>query len=281
MANVPGLPAPGRTLVMGVLNVTPDSFSDGGRYLDFDAAVRHGLDLVADGADVVDIGGESTRPGADRVPVEVERERVLPVVRELAAAGVPLSIDTTRAKIAEAALDAGALIVNDVSGGLADPAMYKTVAAAGAPYIAMHNRGASIDMASHAVYDDVVAEVCIELRQRLDAALEAGISADRLVVDPGIGFAKTGEHNWRLLSQMDAIAALGYPVLVGVSRKRFLGVLLAGSDGEPRAIDDRDDATTALTAILAAGGVWGIRVHAVRPSADAVRAIARLDEERA
>jgi dihydropteroate synthase len=266
---------------MGVLNVTPDSFSDGGRYFDFDTAVRHGLDLVADGADLVDVGGESTRPGADRVPVEVERERVLPVVRELAAAGVLLSVDTTRAAVAEAALDAGAVLVNDVSGGLADPAMHKTVAAAGAPYVAMHNRGSSADMAARAVYDDVVAEVCVELRQRLDAAVEAGIAPEHLVVDPGIGFAKTGEHNWRLLGHLDAITALGHPVLVGVSRKRFLGTLLAGPDGAPRAVDDRDDATTALTALLAAGGVWGVRVHAVRPSADAVRAIARLAEEQA
>jgi dihydropteroate synthase len=261
---------------MGVLNVTPDSFSDGGRYADTDAAVRHGLVLAADGADLVDVGGESTRPGAERVDLDVELARVVPVVRELTAAGVRVSIDTMRAAVAEAALDAGAVLVNDVSGGLADADMLKVVAAFEAPYVVMHWRGSSADMQAKARYDDVFIDVVAELRARLDAVADAGVALDRVIVDPGIGFAKTAEHNWILLGRLEDVAALGRPLLVGASRKSFLGRLLAGADGVPRPVDDREDATTALSAILAAQGVWGLRVHDVRPTSDAVRVAAAI-----
>jgi dihydropteroate synthase len=265
-----------RTLVMGVLNVTPDSFSDGGRYVDPEAAIRHGKNLAADGADIVDVGGESTRPGAERVDVDVELTRVVPVIRELTAAGVRVSIDTMRSAVAEAALDAGALLVNDVSGGLADPDMVKVVAAAEAPYVVMHSRGDSADMHDRARYDDVVAEVAAELDARLSAVVAAGVSLDRVVIDPGIGFAKTAEHNWALLARLDEIAALGRPLLVGASRKSFLGHLLADANGTPRPVDQREDATTALSAILAWQGVWGVRVHDVRPTVDALRVVTEL-----
>src|SRR4051812_17990947 len=265
-----------RTLVTGVLNVTPDSFSDGGRYADTASAISHGLELVADGADIVDVGGESTRPGAERIDAGSEAARVIPVIRELAAAGVVVSVDTMRASIAEAAVDAGAVFVNDVSGGTADPAILKTVAAADVPYVIVHSRGPSADMQSRAVYDDVVPAVIAELRARLDAALDAGIEGSHLVIDPGIGFAKTAEHNWALLHRVTELDALGHPLVVGASRKAFLGRLLARSDGNPRAADERDDATTALTALLAEAGVWAVRVHDVRGSADAVRVAAAL-----
>ena len=271
---VPGLPGPGRTIVMGILNVTPDSFSDGGRYVDRAAAVEQGLALAADGADIVDVGGESTRPGAERVDPDVEAARVLPVIRDLAAAGVVLSIDTTRARLAEAAVDAGAVLVNDVSGGTGDPAMAKTVAALGTAYVVMHGRGPSAQMQRQATYGDVVRDVCRELAERLAAAVEAGVDADRVILDPGLGFAKTAEQNWELLAGLDALADLGRPLLVGASRKSFLGTLLADATGTPRAVDDRDDATTALSALLAHAGVWGVRVHAVRASVDAVRVAA-------
>ena len=273
---VPGLPDVGRTLVMGVLNVTPDSFSDGGRYADRPAAIAHGLEMATQGADVVDVGGESTRPGAERIDADVEAERVIPVVRELTAAGVVVSVDTMRAAVAEAALDAGAALVNDVSGGEADPAMRKVVAAANVPYVIVHSRGPSADMQSRAVYDDVVADVCSELQIRINAAVDAGVDSARLIVDPGVGFAKTAEQNWALLQQTEDIAALGLPLLIGASRKAFLGRLLAADDGTVRAAADRDDATTALTAWLASLGVWGVRVHDVRGSADAARVAAAL-----
>jgi dihydropteroate synthase len=279
-AVVPGLPAPGRTVVIGVVNVTPDSFSDGGLYIDHDAAVQHGLDLIGDGADIVDVGGESTRPGAERVPADVELGRVVPVVRDLVAAGTVVSVDTTRAEVAEAALDVGAVLVNDVSGGRADPAMVKTVAAAGAPYVVMHSRGPSVDMVARASYDDVVIEVRDELVAQVDAAVDAGVARERIIIDPGIGFAKSAAHNWSLLAHVDVLADLGQPLLVGVSRKSFLGALLADALGTPRPVDDRDDATTALTAVLAALGVWGVRVHDVRGSADAVRVFAELKAAR-
>lgn len=275
MPAVAGLPSPGRCLVMGVVNTTPDSFSDGGLTLDVDAAVAHGLALVRDGADLVDVGGESTRPGAVRVDVDEEARRVLPVVERLAAAGALVSVDTMRASIAEAAVSRGALLVNDVSGGLADPRMLATVADLGVPYVAMHWRAHSRTMQEHAVYADVVAEVCAELGARAEAALAAGIAGDRLVVDPGLGFAKTAEHSWSLLGGLDALLALGYPVLVGASRKGFLGALLAGPDGN-RPIHDREDATTAISALAAAAGAWAVRVHGARQSADAVRVAARM-----
>ena len=264
----------GRTLVMGVVNVTPDSFSDGGAF--FDAgdpapAVEHGLDLVSQGADLLDVGGESTRPGADRVPADVERARVLPVVRALAAAGVVVSVDTMRAQLAAEALAAGAGMVNDVSGGLADPALPVVAAAAGVPYLLMHWRGHSRAMAQRATYTDVVADVVAELRARLEAVTAAGIDPEQVAIDPGLGFAKTASHNWSLLANLPALAALGRPVLLGASRKAFLGQLLADPDGSPRPVLDRDDASTAVSALAASVGVWCVRVHAVRPSADAVR----------
>ena len=253
---------------MGVLNVTPDSFSDGGDHATVDTAIAYGLRLVEQGADLVDVGGESTRPGATRVDVDVELARVVPVITSLAASGVQCSIDTTRASVAAAAVEAGAVLVNDVSGGLADPAMLATVASLGVPYVAMHWRGHSADMQTRAVYDDVVAEVCAELSARLDACAAAGIAS--VVVDPGIGFAKTAEHNWALLAALPRLQALG-PLLLGSSRKAFLGALL---DGRPPV--GRDDATTALTALAASEGAWGVRVHDVTGSADAVRVVARL-----
>lgn len=268
------LPQLGRTLVMGVLNVTPDSFSDGGDYLDHDAAVAHGRQLAAEGADLVDVGGESTRPGAGRIDVDAELERVVPVVERLAAAGVAISVDTTRAEVADACVAAGAILINDVSGGLADPEILQVAAERGCGYLAMHWRGHSSDMQSRAVYADVVAEVRDELTERIDAARAAGVAADQIVIDPGLGFAKTVDHNWELVRHLDAFSVLGYPVLVGTSRKRFLGALLAGPDG-PRPPKERDDATTALTALLAAGGVWGVRTHAVRSQRDAI-AVARM-----
>jgi dihydropteroate synthase len=271
---VAGLPELERTLVMGVLNVTPDSFSDGGHHADHEAALAHGLALAAAGADIVDVGGESTRPGAERVDADVEAERVLPVIRELSAAGCAVSIDTMRAVVAEASLDAGAVLVNDVSGGTADPEMLKVVAAAAVPYVIVHSRGPSVDMQTRAVYDDVVADVRRELTSRIDAALDAGIDRAHIVVDPGVGFAKEAEHNWALLAGVEDVGALGFPLLVGASRKGFLGRFLAAPDGTPRPVDDRDDATTALTALLANAGVWGVRVHAVRASADVVRVTA-------
>ena len=272
-----GLPAAlsglDRCLVMGVLNVTPDSFSDGGHWLEAPAAVRHGIEMVAQGADVVDVGGESTRPGATRIDVEVELGRVIPVVEGLVAAGVVVSIDTMRASVARAAVEAGAAIVNDVSGGLSEPAILATVAELGVPYVAMHWRGHADRMQALAVYDDIVADVVTELSARAAAAVDAGIAPGSVVLDPGLGFAKEAEHNWALLHALDRLVALGHPVLVGASRKRFLGSLLA-VDGEPRPVDLRDDATDAVSALAAAAGVWCVRVHDVRGSRDAVEVAA-------
>ncbi|WP_037067501.1 dihydropteroate synthase [Pseudonocardia acaciae] len=264
------LPRPGRCVVVGVLNVTPDSFSDGGRFVDSDDAVAHGLRMREQGADLVDVGGESTRPGAHRTPAPTEATRVLPVISALAAAGVPCSVDTTRAHIAAAALAAGAVVVNDVSGGLADPAMAQVVADARVPWILMHWRGHSDRMDELARYTDVVAEVRAELRARVDAAVAAGVDPARLVIDPGIGFAKRAEHNWLLLHHLDALLELGLPVLVGVSRKGFLGTLLAGEDGKRRPAGGREVATAAISALAAAAGAWGVRVHDVAASVDAV-----------
>jgi dihydropteroate synthase len=257
-------------VVMGVLNVTPDSFSDGGRYADVDAAVKHAVALRRDGADIIDIGGESTRPGADRVDGPTEIARVLPVIKALAGAGVPLSIDTTRAEVATAALAAGAVLVNDVSGGLADPGMAAVVADAGCPWILMHWRGHSRRMLDLAHYDDVVAEVRAELLQRVDAAVAAGVDPGRLILDPGIGFAKRAEHNWALSAHLDELIALGHPVLFAASRKTYLGRLLAGPDGEPRPVDGREAATIATSVLAVAAGAWGVRVHDVRATVDAL-----------
>jgi dihydropteroate synthase len=262
---------------MGVVNVTPDSFSDGGRWFGADAAVKHGLDLVAQGADIVDVGGESTRPGAQRVSAEEELRRVGPVVTELVRAGVPVSIDTMRAAVAEFALAAGALLVNDVSGGLADPQMPRLVAAAGASYVVVHWRGHSHDMYSRAVYANVVAEVRDELTRRVEAVVDAGVDPGHIVIDPGLGFGKRPEHNWPILTSLPEVGQLGgrmFPVLVGASRKRFLGLLLAGPDGTPRPFDGCDEATVAISALAATAGAWCVRVHQVPGNADAVRVAA-------
>ncbi len=275
---VPDLPQPGRTLVMGVVNVTPDSFSDGGEWFDPAAAITHGLDLLAEGADIIDIGGESTRPGATRPEVSEELRRVLPVVRELAATGACVSIDTMRAAVAEPAISAGARLVNDVSGGKADARLLRLVAESGVPYICMHWRGHSEDMQSKASYADVVSEVINELRTQLDAASRVGVALDKLIIDPGFGFAKTAEHNWQLLQRLGEFDVLERPMLAGVSRKSFLGRLLAGADGSPRPAKERDDATTALTAVLALRRIWGVRVHSVRASRDAIAVAQRLLE---
>lgn len=267
------LAAADRTLVMGVVNVTPDSFSDGGRWFEPDAAIAHGLALIEQGADLVDVGGESTRPGAERVEPDEERARVLPVISALAAAGAVVSVDTTRAAVAADALEAGASVVNDVSGGLADPAMLGVVADAGVVYVAMHWRGPSDVMDALADYDDVVVDVRDELAARLDAAVAAGVRVEQVVLDPGLGFAKPGSDNWPLLAHLDALRALGRPVLIGASRKRFLGHLLAGPDG-PAPPEARDEATVAVTALAAEAGAWCVRVHEVAGSADAVRVAA-------
>ncbi|GAA2742993.1 dihydropteroate synthase [Kitasatospora cinereorecta] len=274
-SSLPGLPTLDRCAVMGVVNVTPDSFSDGGMWLDPAKAVAHGLDLTARGADLVDVGGESTRPGAQRVTEEEELRRVIPVVRELAAAGVTVSVDTMRAAVAEQAVAAGARLVNDVSGGLADPVMAEVVAATGAPFVVMHWRGQSADMDSLAVYGDVVADVVAELTDRMTALLAAGVKEEQLILDPGLGFAKTSEHNWALLGRLDALTALGRPVLVAASRKRFLGTLLANPEtGELRPARQRDDATAAVSVLSARAGAWAVRVHDVAGTADAVRVVA-------
>ncbi len=259
---------------MGVLNVTPDSFSDGGRFLAVDAAVAQGLRLASDGADLVDVGGESTRPGAGRVPVAEEQARVLPVVAALVAAGVGVSIDTMRAETAVAAVNAGAVLVNDVSGGQADSAMMTAVAGLAVPYVAMHWRGPSAQMETLTDYGDVVVDVRRELRARLDAAAQAGLDPARVVLDPGLGFAKLSAHNWSLLANLDQLEALGRPLLVGASRKRFLGALLAETDSGERPVHARDAATDAVSALAALAGVWCVRVHDVVGSLDAVRVAA-------
>lgn len=257
---------------MGVLNVTDDSFSDGGRYLDPAAAVEHALAMVADGAAIIDVGGESTRPGAVRVDPVIETKRVVPVVKELAAQGITISIDTMHAAVAQAALDNGAAIVNDVSGGRADPAMAGVVARAGVPWVLMHWRSVRADR-PHEVpaYCDVVTEVRDELIAAADAAMAAGVDRANLIIDPGLGFAKTAQHNWALLQALPELVATGIPVLVGASRKRFLGALLAGTDGVPRPPDGRETATAVVSALAGLHGAWGVRVHDVRSSVDALK----------
>ena len=269
---------PDRLVVIGVLNVTPDSFSDGGRFTSLDDAVAHGCRLADDGADLVDVGGESTRPGADRVDAAEEERRVIPVIEALVANGVRVSIDTYRAVVAERALAAGASVVNDVSGGLGDPDMAAVVRAAGCPWILMHWRGHSRRMQDLAHYVDVVDDVRRELAERVEAANQAGISADRLVIDPGLGFAKTAVHNWALLAHLDVLVGFGLPVLIGASRKSFLGRVLADPAGTPRPVDEREAATVALTAYAATRGAWGVRVHDVRANVDAARTIAAVRE---
>jgi len=243
-------------LIMGILNVTPDSFADGGRHNEFAAAVARGLEMISEGVDIIDIGGESTRPGADRVSEAEELERTIPVIKELAKQGARISIDTMRASIAEAAIKAGASIINDVSGGLADPLMLQTAARLQVPYIAMHWRGQSKDMNSKAIYNNVVNDVISELQERINAAQDAGIKANNLILDPGLGFAKDAEHNWAIIDSVESFVEMGYPVLIGASRKRFLG-------GDTP--DEREQATIDLTKRLATTGVWAVRVHSVKP----------------
>lgn len=274
---VPLLPDAGRCQVMGVVNVTPDSFSDGGQWLDVDDAVRHGFALVDAGADIVDVGGESTRPGAQRVDAATELARVEPVVRALAERGVVVSVDTMRAEVAERAVAAGARIINDVSGGLADPDILEVAARTGVPYVVMHWRGHSASMLGDDAtrYDDLVPDVVTELGRSVDLALAKGVRPEQIVVDPGIGFSKRGAQNWSVLAHLGAFASLGYPLLVAASRKRFLGELLADEDGAPRPPRERDDATVAITALAAAAGAWCVRVHDVAANADAVRVAER------
>lgn len=248
-------------LVMGILNVTPDSFADGGLHFDTDLAISHGREMIEDGVDIIDIGGESTRPGADRVSADEEQARVIPVIRELAKESVVISIDTMRASTAKLAVEAGALIVNDVSGGAADPEMFSTIAQLGCKYTLMHWRGHSKDMNSKAIYSDVVAEVIEEMTIQLDKALAAGIKRENIILDPGIGFAKDAEHNWEILNRIDEFIALGYPILVGHSRKRFLG-------GETP--DDREEATVQVTQSLVGKGIWAVRVHGVKANKEVI-----------
>lgn len=268
-----GLPEWDRCAVMGVVNVTPDSFSDGGHWFDTTAAIKHGLELVAEGADLIDVGGESTRPGASRVDASEELRRVIPVVRGLASEGVTLSVDTMRARVAEQAVAAGATLVNDVSGGLADTDMVRVVAAADVPFVVMHWRGFSESMNSRAVYGDVVSEVLTELRARMDTVVGGGVAPENLVIDPGLGFAKNAAQDLTLVAHLDRLHELGRPLLVAASRKRFLGRVLAGADGTPPPARERDAATAAVSALSANAGAWAVRVHAVRATADAVRVV--------
>ena len=247
---------------MGILNVTPDSFADGGLHFSQEDAIAHALQMVDDGADIIDVGGESTRPGAERVSEEEEQDRVIPVIQALAARNIRVSVDTMRASTASRAVAAGAEIVNDVSGGAADPDMFKTVASLDCPYILMHWRGHSKEMNAKAIYGDVVKEVIAEISGQLSKALDAGIKPSKIIIDPGIGFAKDADHNWELINRMPELIAMGYPILIGHSRKRFLG----GARPE-----DREEATVNLTKSLVDTGIWGVRVHGVRANVEAIR----------
>jgi dihydropteroate synthase len=265
---------------MGVVNVTPDSFSDGGRWFSPEAAVAHGLHLVDQGADILDVGGESTRPGADRPVEEEELDRVIPVIRELSRAGARVSVDTMRATVAARAVEAGASIVNDVSGGLADPEMAGVVASAGVPFVVMHWRGHSDFMQDRTSYDDVVADVRRALDERVTDLCARGVGRDQLILDPGFGFAKLSGHNWSLLAHLDALQSLGLPVLIGTSRKVFLGRLGIPEGGDPRPASQRDAATAATTVIAGLAGVWGVRVHDVVSSVEALRVVAAVEAAR-
>ncbi|OIQ73084.1 dihydropteroate synthase 1 [mine drainage metagenome] len=258
-----------RTLVMGIINVTTDSFSDGGRHLELDDALRRARTMMIEGADIIDIGGESTRPGAERVSEQVERDRVIPLLREMVDLGAIVSVDTMRAAIAEEAISAGAAVINDVSGGLADPVMGEVIAAARVPFVAMHWRGHSERMQTFAQYKNVTHEVRDELAARVDGLVMQGVELEQIIIDPGLGFAKTPAHNWELLHNFKLLKDLNLPILVGASRKRFLGELLS-AEGVDRALDERDDATVALTALAAHAGAWCVRVHEVRGNRDAV-----------
>jgi dihydropteroate synthase len=249
-------------LVMGILNVTPDSFADGGKHFTLEHAISRGLQMIEEGVDIIDIGGESTRPGADRVMEEEEQRRVIPVIQGLAGKGADISIDTMRASTAKLAVEAGASIVNDVSGGAADPEMFATVAALGCKYTLMHWRGHSKEMNEKAQYGDVVKEVIYEVTIQLDKALAAGIKRENIILDPGLGFAKDAEHNWEILKRLDEFTALGYPVLIGHSRKRFIG-------GDTP--DDREEGTLKISESLVGKGIWAVRVHSVAPHVKLVK----------
>jgi len=264
-----------RTLVMGVLNVTPDSFSDGGRFNDANIATNHALQMIEDGADIIDIGGESTRPGSERISVQEELDRVLPVISALVDAQVAISIDTMRPEVARAAIAAGACMINDVSGGKSDPEMLDYVASLNSPYILMHWRGPSNIMNTLTDYQDVVADVTAEISQQVDVAVAAGIARERIVVDPGIGFAKTVDQNWPILKHLDVLEGLGLPILMGASRKKFLGELLA-KDGVLRDPDERESATAAISTLMAVRGLWAVRVHDVKSSSDAIAVVDRI-----
>jgi dihydropteroate synthase len=257
------------TLVMGILNVTPDSFADGGRYSTTNLALKRADEMISEGVEIIDVGGESTKPGADRIIQAEEVARVIPVIKELAKKDTPISIDTTRASVAEQAIKLGISYVNDVSGGLADPEMYKLIAKhPKVQYIIMHWRAHSKTMQDHAIYKDVVKEVKEELEERIEDAIKAGVNPDQIIIDPGLGFAKLPEHNWELLRNIDRIALLGYPILIGASRKRFLGELTGSSNP-----DDREAASIAVTAMVAKQGVWGVRTHSVKPHRDAIATV--------
>ena len=264
-----------RTLVMGVLNVTPDSFSDGGRFNDPKIATNHSIQMIADGADIIDIGGESTRPGSDRISVQEELDRVIPVISALADTGIAISIDTMRVEVAKAAVKAGACMVNDVSGGKADPEMLGYIATLNTPYILMHWRGPSNIMNTLTEYTDVVADVTAEIRHQVDLAVAAGIARERIAIDPGIGFAKTVDQNWPILKHLDVLEELGLPILMGASRKKFLGELLA-KDGVAREMEERESATAAISTLMAVRGLWAVRVHDVKSSSDAIAVVDRI-----
>ncbi|GDX22560.1 dihydropteroate synthase [Actinomycetes bacterium] len=261
------------TIVMGILNITPDSFADGGRHFNFVDAINRGESMIAEGAEIIDVGGESTRPGAERITEVEERNRVMPVIAELKKLGAVISIDTMRAKIANEAILAGATYINDVSGGLADPDMVKTVVAnPQIQYIAMHWRAHSKNMQDLAAYKDVVREVKDELQDRIDTFISAGADPDQLIIDPGLGFAKTGEHNWEILRNLDRLALLGFPILIGASRKKFLGELTKTTNP-----DDREAASIAITSLVAKTGLWGVRTHTVKPHKDAIATVNAME----
>ena len=259
-----------KTLVMGILNVTPDSFADGGRHFSIDDALKRAEEMISEGVDIIDIGGESTKPGSDRISEAEEEARVMPIITALAKKEIPLSIDTTRATIAEKAIKKGATFVNDVSGGLADPAMYALIAKnPKIQYIIMHWRAHSKTMQEHATYKDVVKEVKKELEERINSAIETGVNPEQIIIDPGLGFSKLSEHNWELLRNIDRLALLGYPILIGASRKRFLGELTGATNP-----DEREAASIAITAMVAKQNVWGVRTHSVKPHRDAIATVA-------
>ena len=265
-------------LVMGVLNVTPDSFSDGGQHFEFDFALIHAREMMAQGADIIDVGGESTRPGADRIAPEEEERRVLSVIETLVADGATVSIDTMNASTARAAIAAGAKIINDVSGGLADPEMFRVAAESGATLIISHWRGFSDIMDTQNSYNDVARDVTAELQVRVDAALAAGVSRDKLVIDPGLGFAKDLKQNWQLVARLDALESLGLPILVGASRKRFIAGVIEPDAPAEADNNRRDVATAVLTALLLQRKMWGVRVHNVQLTRDTIRVVAALRE---